>query len=171
MELLGRGTQNHQIWIILAHLSGCHTGPSQSRAICRTWSCKLDASSDSQARRGNRGGNSVVSVEIWVCGLLFFNDHASICQSYRSALKLALNSELELLSLRLHAILRTRPTIIRRPAAVPAVADPPEHTTMWYKSHCKVGVRRQFGDRKQCFQFGHSNQSKEFLMASKLASA
>ena len=67
----GRGTQNHQIWITLDHLSGCHTLPSQSRAICRTWSCKLDASSDSQARRGNRGGNSGVSVEMWVCGLLF----------------------------------------------------------------------------------------------------
>ena len=67
----GRGTQNHQIWIILAHLCGCHTRPSQSRAICRTWSCKLDASSDSQARRGNRGGNSGVSDEIWVSGLSF----------------------------------------------------------------------------------------------------
>ena len=68
----GRGTQNRQIWIILAHLSGGHTRPSQSRAICRTWSCKLDASSDGQARRGNRGGNSGVSVEMWVCGLLLF---------------------------------------------------------------------------------------------------
>ena len=55
----------------LAHLSGCHTRPSQSRAICRTWSCKLDASSESQARRENKGDNSGVSVEIWVCGLLF----------------------------------------------------------------------------------------------------
>ena len=81
----------------------------------------------------------------------------------------ALNSGTGTFVIELHAILRTRPTIIRRPAAVPAVADPPERlgpkkTTMWYKSHCEVGVRRQVGDRKQCFQFGHSNQSKEFLM-------
>ena len=34
---------------------------------------------------------------------------------------------------------------------------------MCYESHCAVGVRRQLGDRKQCFQFGHSSQSKEYL--------
>ena len=31
----GRGTQNHQIWIILAHLSGCHTKVMQAGRVVR----------------------------------------------------------------------------------------------------------------------------------------